>query len=139
MKEDSKDQTASDAEKMLLAVENSAHSALATARHHRRTIAIATLAVVVVSLGYALISHFQQKAEDAAWDSIFKAEFTARRQPKTADLAAQFKAADAAIANTNARFYAYMLEIAQYGAGKDKADWEKAATELEELTKDAGD
>lgn len=137
MKDDpTNNENPSEAEKVLLAVESSAHSAVATALHHKKGIAIATAAVIVISLGYALVSHFQAKAETAAWNGIFKAEFTARQQSKATSLDEQLKAAEGATAHANARFYAYMLEIAQHGAGKDKAEWEKAAAAAAKFVKE---
>lgn len=125
-----------DAEKVILTVENSAHRIIAKASENKLVIAAAVAAVVLASLLYAMVTRAQNRAENAAWRQIFAADFSARQQPKTVDLHGKFAQGEKDTAGAKARFYIYMRELAQYGASADKADWEKAAAAAEKFTRE---
>lgn len=126
-------ETPSEAVKLLLNMENSAHNIIAKVVEVKKMIILATVAIVVLALLFAIVSQIQQKAENKAWNNIFVAEFNARQQGKADALDEQFKKIAPEIANSKARFYPQMLELAQYGVSDKKEDLQKAAAAAEKF------
>ncbi len=101
---------------------------------YKKEIIIATVAVFVLLVLYAVISSSQKAAEQKAWEDIFVATYTAQVQKKP--LAQELEKAIKENEGASAIFYAQMLQGSALGADlSKKEDLEKAAAAYESFVK----
>lgn len=127
-------QPATETEKVILAVEHSAHTAWAKIRQYKTHLIVLCLAVLVFSLIYSAVATLRERTEQAAWKQIFTTDFYAREK-KQQTLSAEYEKIMPEIAGANAGFYPYMQMLTVYGVGDKKDNLAIAIKAAETLIK----